>query len=353
MPPKKRPVARKRALKPAAKTSSAPSTGAAAVLEGMRRRAAESERAFTATLMSAGAESDVREFIPCGIGPLDHYVLGGGGLHVGRLTELAGDEATGKTSLMLTFIAGCQRSGGLAALVESEYALESERADVFGVDRDSLVLAQTNSLESVLLLAEDFLASIPEGVGPNLFAFDSVAAASADSELESGIAGKAGMGEVARVMARNLKQLCAKAARKRTALLFVNQTRQKIGVVFGNPTTTTGGVALKFAASVRLQMMGGGAVKDGEQHVGKDVTVLAVKNKLVPPYRKARVRLLYESGWAEPWATLTHAKAHGLIPAKAKGAKALEEALGKLGWPRNTVEQADAPEGDDLEAEDE
>jgi hypothetical protein len=135
--------------------------------------------------------------------------------------------------------------------------------------------------------------------------------------------------------------------------LFVNQTRQKIGVVFGNPTTTPGGVALKFAASARLQLMGGGAVKAGDQRVGSDVTVLCVKNKLFSPYRKARVRLLYESGWAEPWATLTHAKAVGAVPAGAKGAKAYEAALAALGWSapygQHPLEVADAP---DLAGED-
>jgi hypothetical protein len=123
------------------------------------------------------------------------------------------------------------------------------------------------------------------------------------------------------------------AARTRTAILLTNQTRQKIGVSFGNPTTTPGGNAVKFAASARLQLMGGSAVKVDDVSVGKDVTIMCVKNKIVPPMRKVKARLLYESGWHEPWTLLTYAKGAGVVGPKAQGAKGYREALSALGWP--------------------
>ena len=283
--------------------------------------------------MAAGSISEVKEFIPSGVSVVDHLLLGGGGLHVGRLTELFGDEGTGKSSLCFAFMAGCQRAGGLVGLAETENALQVERAVSFGVDPDGIVLTHPESLEDALANAEAFMKSIPEGVGPNLWVLDSIAACATRAELEAGAGGNLRVGEFARRMSHGIKQLCTLAARTRTALLLTNQTRMKIGVAFGNPTTTPGGNAVKFAASVRLQLMGGSAVKVEDLPVGKDVTIMCVKNKLVPPMRKAKARLLYESGWHEPWTTLTYAKGQGAVGPKVQGMKGYREALAALNWP--------------------
>lgn len=313
-----------------------------AMVEAMRAKLGKSAGAKVVE-MAAGSLSEVREFIPSGVSVVDHHLVGGGGLHVGRLTEMFGSEGTGKSSFTYAFMANCQRMGGLVGLAETENALQVDRAVTFGVDPEAVILTHPESLEDALANAEAFMRSIPEGVGPNLWILDSIAACATKAEIEAGAGGNLRVGEFARRMSHGIKQLCALAARTRTAILMVNQTRQKIGVAFGNPTTTPGGEAVKFAASVRLQLMGGSAVKVEDVSVGKDVTVMCMKNKLVVPMRKAKARLLYESGWHEPWTTLTFAKGEGKIGAKAQGMKGYREALTALGWP----EPAGVSDGED------
>lgn len=298
-----------------------------------RLRAALGKNGGANIVGMAASASSVREFIPSGLSVIDHHLLGGGGLPVGRLTEMFGDEGTGKTSLVFAFMAGAQRAGGIVGLAETENALQVERATTFGVDTEQVVLSHPDSLEDVLSMAEEFMKALPPGSGPNLWVLDSIAAAATRAEIENGAGGALRVGEFARRMSHGIKQLCALAARTRTAILLTNQTRQKIGISFGNPTTTPGGNAVKFAASARLQLMGGSAVKVEEMPVGKDVTIMCVKNKLVPPMRKAKARLLYETGWHEPWTTLTYAKNTGIVGAKAQGMKGYREALEKLNWP--------------------
>lgn len=315
--------------------AAAPSGNAAATLkmvEAMRAKLGKSAGAAVVE-MAAGSISEIKEFIPSGVSVVDHYLLGGGGLHVGRLTELFGDEGVGKSSMCFAFMAGCQRAGGLVGFAETEYALQVDRAVAFGVDPDAVVLTHPETLEDALANAEAFMKSIPDGVGPNLWVLDSIAACKTVAETEAGAGGALRVGEFARRMSHGIKQLCTLAARTRTALLLTNQTRMKIGVAFGNPTTTPGGTAVKFAASVRLQLMGGSAVKVEDVPVGKDVTIMCVKNKLIPPMHKAKARLLYESGWHEPWTTLTHAKGVGAVGPKSQGMKGYREALAGLGWP--------------------
>lgn len=153
-------------------------------------------------------------------------------------------------------------------------------------------------------------------------------------------------------MSHGIKQLAMLAARTRTAILLTNQTRQKIGVAFGNPTTTPGGDAVKFYSSSRLQLMGGSAVKVEDVPVGKDITIQCVKNKLVAPMRKAKVRFLYESGWHEPWTTLTYAKGQGLVGPKAQGMKGYREAMAALKWPEPVGLREDDSEVETLSEED-
>lgn len=317
-------------IKPKAATGDSNKTRA--MVEAMRAKLGKGPGAQVVA-MAAGSVSEVKEFIPSGISVIDHHLLGGGGLPVGRLTELFGDYGTGKSSLCFAFMAGCQRSGGIVGLSETENALQVERAVTFGVDPDGIVLTHPENLEDVLSNAEAFMKSIPAGVGPNLWVLDSIAACATKAELEAGAGGNLRVGEFARRMSHGVKQLCMLAARTRTALLMTNQTRQKIGVAFGNPTTTPGGESVKFYSSTRLQLMGGSAVKVDEVPVGKDVTIMCVKNKLVAPMRKAKARFLYESGWHEPWTTMTFAKGQGAIGPKAQGMKGYREALAGLGWP--------------------
>lgn len=334
------PKADKATKTPAPKTKA----GNAASLAAAMRAALGKSAGQRVVEMAQGSTSEVREFIPCGVSVIDHHLLGGGGLHVGRLTELFGDEGTGKSSLVFSFMAGAQRAGGFVGLAETENALQVERAVTFGVDPSEVILTHPETLEEALANAEAFMRNLPEGAGPNLWVLDSIAAAATASEIENGAGGALRVGEFARRMSHGVKQLCALAARTRTAILMTNQTRQKIGISFGNPTTTPGGNAVKFAASVRLQLMGGSSVKVEDVPVGKDVTVLCVKNKLVPPFHKAKARLLYETGWHEPWTLLTHAKNVGAVGAKAQGMKGYREALAALGWPEpaTTGEVAEA-----------
>ena len=302
------------------------------MVEAMRAKLGKSAGAQVVE-MAQGSISDVKEFIPSGISVIDHHLLGGGGLPVGRITELFGDYGTGKSSLCFAFMARCQQAGGLVGLAESEHALQVDRAMAFGVDPDGVVLTHPESLEDVLANAEAFMGAIPEGVGPNLWILDSIAACVTKAEREAGAGGNLRVGEFARRMSHGIKQLCMLASRTRTAILMTNQTRQKIGVAFGNPTTTPGGDAVKFYSSSRLQLMGGSAVKVEDVPVGKDVTIQCVKNKLVAPMRKAKVRFLYETGWHEPWTTLTYAKNQGLVGPKAQGMKGYREAMAALNWP--------------------
>lgn len=312
------------------------------MVEAMRAKLGKSAGAQVVE-MAKGSLSEIKEFIPSGISVIDHYLIGGGGLHVGRLTEMFGSEGTGKSSLTYAFMAQCQRAGGLVGLAETENALQVDRAITFGVDPEAVILTHPQSLEDALANAEAFMRSIPEGVGPNLWILDSIAACATRAETEAGAGGNLRVGEFARRMSHGVKQLCALAARTRTAILMVNQTRMKIGVAFGNPTTTPGGEAVKFAASVRLQLMGGSAVKVEDAQIGKDVTIMCVKNKLVTPMRKAKCRLLYDTGWSEQWTTMTYAKAAGAIGPKAQGMKGYREALEKLGWPEPSGISEDEP----------
>jgi recombination protein RecA len=176
------------------------------------------------------------------------------------------------------------------------------------------------------------LKALPTGSPPSVLAWDSIAATPTKKEVEQGTEAGAEMGERARLLSRACRILIPLAARKRVALLFVNQTRSKIGVMYGDPETTPGGAAVKFHASFRMRMSEGKAIKDGEQHKGKYVNVQARKNRFAEPHRKAALRMDFFDGWNDDWSTLEFAKERGLIDAKSHGAKALLEARLKLGW---------------------
>lgn len=294
----------------------------------------------SAQILGAGADSDVEEVIPSGIDVLDHHVLGIGGWPLGRIVELYADEGVGKSSLMFQTMAGVHRENGIVALAETEHAIESSRASVFGCNIDQAILSQPDCMEEALAMLEHTLDAFPNSVKgdpPMFIGWDSLAATPTRKEVTEGIDGKAAVADRARLMSEALRILTPKVARKRALMMIVNQTRTKIGMVFGSNRTTPGGDALKFHASVRLELFSGKSVKDAhEDHIGKQVTMMAAKTKIGgKPWAKAKVRLYYDSGWNNTWSTVWHAKDRKVVP---KDAKYTEEsyllALEKLGWKR-------------------
>jgi recombination protein RecA len=308
------------------KTTPSRTEGGAAGLVSRINRRLKAELAAT-----FAAEPRAVTAIPTGIDVLDRYVLGCGGLPVGRIVEVYSEEGVGKSSFVLHCLAAAQRSGGTAVLIETENALESARAEAFGCDLRELVLLTPDDLDGVLSAAEAVLMEAKRK--PVLLAWDSVAGTPTKREVEEGLTGEARIGERAKKLSGACRLLTGLASKHKASLLFVNQIRDNIGVMYGDKYTTPGGHAVKYAASIRLQLYGGKGVKDGAEHVAKSVTFLAAKNRFAPPFRKARVRLSYSTGWDDDWSTIEHAKDRGLVPEAAPAnAKTLTEARKALGW---------------------
>ena len=280
-----------------------------------RKRAIESamtqiEKQFgKGSIMRLGGNTELKSMPVISTGALDlDIALGIGGLPIGRIVEIYGPESSGKTTLMLSAIAQAQQMGGVAAFIDAEHALDPSYAKKLGVNIDDLLVSQPDNGEEALEICE----SLVRSNAIDIIVIDSVAALVPKAEIE-GDMGDSHMGLQARLMSQALRKLTGTISKSKTTVVFINQIRMKIGVMFGSPETTTGGNALKFYASIRLDIRKIETLKEKEESIGNRVRVKVVKNKCAPPFRQAEFDIMFNSGINRESSLIDLAVKHDII----------------------------------------
>ena len=308
---------------------------AAEIKDKLKKKFPKSSIGFAGDAVST--RTTLRGVIITKLDVLNNYIFSDiGGIPLGRMGEIFAEEGRGKTSLGMEIIAAAQRQGGAGMLIETEAAFERSRATALDVDVDKLILSEPSSIEEVLDHLDEVLTNVVSTQEhPFVVVWDSLAGTPTIKELEDGMMEKkAAMAERGRVIARAARVMSIKAAETGVAIVIINQAREKIGVTFGDPTTTPSSGVLKFHVAWRLHIRGGASAKKGEEVVGLDTTIYSRKNKLSPDKRSFRARILYESGWDVNWMVVNFAKDVGVLAENTKvSAKAARVARTELHWP--------------------